>query len=305
MEKLTRQVLKDVENLCKILKVLNCPTKALKDMNWLVLFVYVFCILVVIIVFKWPGGCCSENFKDVDVVCVLPKCSTSSTADPLAMEMVSDHILKHRPFPNSRIKSQEDISLDYDSGIDSITTPSSVFEFQKAERGLQRAGLAPFSKPAPSKWDDAQKWIASPTSNRTKNGQPHGQGGVGLRKNNQFGYGSRQTSMKFVVEVPDETLIPCEEAENKQMELSQGSRETGGPKLVTWEGDPYSSTNSYKNTIENCVKESASKIIVSVSLWQYQTVLLVLNYVESVQWITIRFNLYCINFELTKFRGSI
>ncbi|KAL8157735.1 hypothetical protein AgCh_002440 [Apium graveolens] len=204
------------------------------------------------------GDCCSENFKDVDVVCVLPQCSTSSTADPLAMEMVSEHTLKNRPFSNSRIKSQDDISLDYDSGIDSVTTPSSVFEFQKAERGLQRAGLAPFSKPAPSKWDDAQKWIASPTSNRTKNGQPHGlQGGVGLRKNNQFGYGSRQTSMKVVVEVPDQTLISCEEADTKKMELSQGSRETGGPKLVPWEGDPYSSTNSYKNTIENCVKESA------------------------------------------------
>lgn len=193
------------------------------------------------------GGCCSEDFKDVDVVSVLPQCSASSTVDSLAMEMVSDHTLKGRPFSNSRIKSQDDISLDYDSGIDSITTPSSVFEFQKAER---RAVLAPFSKPAPSKWDDAQKWIASPTSNRTKNGQPHGQGGVGLRKINQFGYGSRQTSMKVVVEVPDLTLIPFEES------LSQESRATGGPKLVPWEGDPYASTISY-NTIENCVKESA------------------------------------------------
>lgn len=194
------------------------------------------------------------------------------------MEMVSDHTLKNRPFSNTRIKSQDDISLDYDSGIDSVTTPSSVFEFQKAERGLQRAGLAPFSKPAPSKWDDAQKWIASPTSNRTKNGQPHGQGVVGSRKNNQFGYGSRQTSMKVVVEVPDETLIPCEEADTKQMELIQGSREAGAPKLVMWEGDPYSNTNSYKNAIENCGKESASKIIISVSIWQYQTVILVFDF---------------------------
>ncbi|KAL8157841.1 hypothetical protein AgCh_002525 [Apium graveolens] len=88
--------------------------------------------------------------------------------------------------------------------------------FQKAERGLQRAGLAPFSKTAPLKWDDAQKWIASPTSNQTKNGQPHGlQGGVGLRKNNQFGYGSRQTSMKVFVEVPDQILISCKEADTK------------------------------------------------------------------------------------------
>lgn len=194
-------------------------------------------------------------------MCVLPQCLTSSTADSLAMEMVSDHTLKDRPFSNSRIKSQDDISLDYDSGIDSITTPSSVFEFQKAERGLQRAALAPFSKPAPSKWDDAQKWIASPTSNRTKNGKPPEQGGVGLRKNNQFGYGSRQTSMKVVVEVPDQALIPCEEPDTRLMELSQESRETGGPDVVTWEGNTYPSTNSYNNTIENCVKESASKTL--------------------------------------------
>ncbi|KAL1803531.1 uncharacterized protein LOC108202921 isoform X2 [Daucus carota subsp. sativus] len=203
------------------------------------------------------GDCGSENFKDVDVVCVLPQCSTSSTADSLALEMDSDHTLKDRPIYSSRVKSQDDISLDYDSGIDSITTPSSVFEFQKAERGLQRVALAPFSKPAPSKWDDAQKWIASPTSNRTKNGQPHGQGGVGLRKNNQFGYGSRQTSMKVVVEVPDLTLIPYEESDTKVMEMSQESKETGGPKLVTWESDTYQSTNSYNNTIENCVKGPA------------------------------------------------
>ena len=84
----------------------------------------------------WPGDCGSENFKDVDVVCVLPQCSTSSTADSLALEMDSDHTLKDRPIYSSRVKSQDDISLDYDSGIDSITTPSSVFEFQKAERGL-------------------------------------------------------------------------------------------------------------------------------------------------------------------------
>ena len=45
-------------------------------------------------------------------------------------------MLKDRPIYSSRVISQDDISLDYDSGIDSITTPSSVFEFQKAERGL-------------------------------------------------------------------------------------------------------------------------------------------------------------------------
>jgi hypothetical protein len=27
--------------------------------------------------------------------------------------------------------------------------------------------LPPFSRPTPSKWDDAEKWISSPTANRT------------------------------------------------------------------------------------------------------------------------------------------
>ena len=32
--------------------------------------------------------------------------------------------------------------------------------------------LPPFSRPTPSKWDDAEKWISSPTSNRTGRAGP-------------------------------------------------------------------------------------------------------------------------------------
>lgn len=193
---------------------------------------------------------------------VLPECSTSTTADSLAMEMVGSRRMKDHPLFNSRFRSQDDSYLDYDGGIDSTIVSSSVFEFQKAERAPQRVALAPFSKPAPSKWDDAQKWIASPTSNRPKNGQPQGQSGVGSRRNSTFGYGSRLPSMKVVVEVPDQTLVPYEEPETKRMESSQESKEIGGQKLVTWEGDPYTSADLYNKTvlmIENCVEESASK----------------------------------------------
>ncbi|PQP95373.1 hypothetical protein Pyn_27234 [Prunus yedoensis var. nudiflora] len=141
--------------------------------------------------FDEAGGGGSDNCKDVDVVSVLPECSTSTAADSVGSEMLSDRRLKDNTSVNSRVRSQEDPSLDCDSGHDAVSVSSSIFEFQKAERAPQRVPLVPFSKPAPSKWDDAQKWIASPTWNRPKMGQAQMQGGqgVGSRKVGNFGYG--------------------------------------------------------------------------------------------------------------------
>ncbi|XAR53188.1 hypothetical protein NMG60_11021636 [Bertholletia excelsa] len=159
------------------------------------------------------GGSCSANYKDVDVVSVLPDCSTSIPADSAA-EM-------------------------------------------KADRPPQRVPLAPFSKPAPSKWDDAQKWIASPTSNRPKNWQPQGQGGA--RKTSNFAYGSRQPSTKVVVEVPDQRMVPFEEPDTKRIDSSQTKKENES-KFVSWEVEPYPVPDSYGKAvvmIENCVAESA------------------------------------------------
>ncbi|KAA8532327.1 hypothetical protein F0562_032418 [Nyssa sinensis] len=207
------------------------------------------------------GGSCPENCKDVDVVTVLPECSPSTAADSLAMEMVSDRRLKDHSSVNSRMRSQDDSSLDYDSGHDSVSVASSIFEFQKVERALKRVPLATFSKPAPSKWDDAQKWIASPTSNRPKTGQSQGQGGqgVGLRTASNFGYGSRQPSTKVVVEVPDQRLVAFEEPDTKRIDSSEAKKENGGQKFVSWEDDPYPIASYGKPLlmIENCVRESA------------------------------------------------
>ncbi|KAL8100642.1 uncharacterized protein LOC141684661 [Apium graveolens] len=200
------------------------------------------------------GVCCSESCKDVDVVSVAPQCLTSTAVASLAMGIGSDHTLKDQPFYNSRIKFQED------SGLDNITLSSSVFEFQRAQCGLQRASLAPFFKAPPSKWDDAQKWIASPTTNRNTNRQLHVEGGVGMRKNNQFGYGNRQTSMKVVLEIPDQMLVTYEEQDTKRMELNPEFNEAGWRNPVKWEGDPYQSTDPYNNTVvttENFLKQSA------------------------------------------------
>ncbi|KAF7820352.1 Remorin 4.1 [Senna tora] len=176
------------------------------------------------------GGSSSDNCKDVDVVSVLPECSTLGMKDNAAVT------LRHRTL--------EEPSLDYDSGYDSMSMSSSMFEFQKAERAPQRVPLGPFSKPAPSKWDDAQKWIASPTSNRPKTGQTQVQGEKAGRKAGNPGFG-RQPSMKVVVEVPDQRVVALEEPDTKRIDTNQTKMESGGQKFVSWEADPYAIADSY------------------------------------------------------------
>ncbi|XP_044491048.1 uncharacterized protein LOC123215059 [Mangifera indica] len=71
----------------------------------------------------------------------------------------------------------------------------------------QRLPIAPFSKPAPSKWDDAQKWIASPNWHRPRNQV------TGVRK----GGVSRQSSTKVLEGQTDQTLL--EEPHTKRIDL--------------------------------------------------------------------------------------
>ncbi|GJS85663.1 remorin family protein [Tanacetum coccineum] len=145
------------------------------------------------------SGECIENYKDVDVVSVLPERQTLATSDK-----------------------------EYDSVIDKVS--SLPFEFQKTERAPHRKPTAPFSKQAPSKWDDAQKWIASPTSSRVKTEQP-------VKKNS---YGNRQPITKVVVEVPDQRLVPYEEPDTKQIDSSHLKDEKR--QYVNWESEYGSST---------------------------------------------------------------
>ncbi|KAK7368572.1 hypothetical protein VNO80_10599 [Phaseolus coccineus] len=192
------------------------------------------------------GGSSSDHCKDVDVVSVLPEYSTSALARTSSIEAVGDdRFVKANAAVTSRNRILEDPSSDYDSGHDNMSMSSSVFEFQKAERPTQRVPVRPFSKPAPSKWDDAQKWIASPTSNRPKTAQAQGQGGhVGPRKVGSHGFVSRQPSMKVVVEVPDQREIALDEPDTKQIDTNQTKMESGGQKFVSWEADPYAIASS-------------------------------------------------------------
>ncbi|WRX16607.1 hypothetical protein QQP08_009094 [Theobroma cacao] len=206
------------------------------------------------------GGSGSDSCKDVDVVSVLPECSTLTTADSMAaVQNGSERRLKDHSLGNTRNRFIEDHpGLDYDSGHDNMSvSSSSVFEFQKTERAQQRVPVGPFSKPAPSKWDDAQKWIASPTANRPKTGQ--GGQGVGSRKGGNFGYG-RQSSTKVVVEVSDQKMVALEEPDTKRIDMNHAKKDNGLQKFVNWESDPYPIVDTYGKPVlmfENSVAESA------------------------------------------------
>ncbi|XVF43534.1 hypothetical protein PTKIN_Ptkin02bG0047200 [Pterospermum kingtungense] len=205
------------------------------------------------------GDSGSDSCKDVDVVSVLPECSTAMRADSMAApQNGSERRLKDHPLGNTQNRFIEDHpGLDFDSGHDNMSASSSIFEFQKTERAPQRVPVGPFSKPAPSKWDDAQKWIASPNANRPKAGQ--GGQGVGSRKGGNFGYG-RQSSTKVVVEVPDQRMVASEEPDTKRIDMNHAKKDNGLQKFVNWESDPYPIVDSYGKPvlmIENSVAESA------------------------------------------------
>ncbi|KAM7255312.1 hypothetical protein ACFE04_020553 [Oxalis oulophora] len=112
----------------------------------------------------------SDNCKDVDVVSVdvvseIPQCSSSTTSShsfptpmpptPTPQQHTLINIIKDHSFLTSQYHSSHD-------NTSTTTVSSSIFDFQKSSQTLP---LRPFSKPPPSKWDDAHKWIASPIAN--------------------------------------------------------------------------------------------------------------------------------------------
>lgn len=176
-----------------------------------------------------------------------PECSTS-------MEFGSGYRSRDHNLASSRVRAQEDDSFDSDS------VSSSVFEFHKtAERGVPHMLplVPPFSKPAPSKWDDAEKWIGSPTCNRSSKGVGGASGGgVQMKRSSLGGYGSRSFGAKVVLEVTDEV-------DTKRVDLSQGNKDGGDQKAISWVSDPFLAVVGDKPSVvfENPFADSASKQI--------------------------------------------
>ncbi|CAN6236889.1 unnamed protein product [Urochloa humidicola] len=163
------------------------------------------------------GGVICEEYKDVDVVSTISESSTSLETGRLR----DTHSM------GSRVRVPEEDSCDSES-------VASNFEFHK-ERGTSARSAAasvvpPFSKPAPSKWDDAQKWIASPTTNRPSRAA----GGAVPRKMEKPSSGiGRLPATKVVLEA-------TEEIDTKRIDPSQEKREIGWQKAVNWAPpDPY------------------------------------------------------------------
>jgi hypothetical protein len=176
-----------------------------------------------------------DDCKDVDVVSEITDCSTSGIARSISLGL------------------QEYSDYDNVNEIKSVSA-SSVFEFQKTEKEKvnQRMPIRSFSKPAPSKWDDAQKWIASPTANRPKTGQVQV---PGSKKGPSFG---RQSSMK-IVEVAEHRVV--EEPDTKRIDVSQVKKDMGN-KFGSWEVDSYTTVDSYVKPVlmvENSIVESATE----------------------------------------------
>lgn len=211
------------------------------------------------------GVSTSESCKDVDVVSVLPDCSNSMTTTMESLDSEIDRRFKERALANSRIRSQDDGSICYDSGQDSVSVSSvGGFEFQKAERAPHRVPFASFSKPAPSKWDDAGKWIASPVSNRPKAGQSQVQGGQAFvpRKTGVVGFGNRQPATKVVVEVPEQKAVAVEEVDTKRIDPSHGKMEVSAQKIVNWAPEPYPVADLFVKPeviVESSIADSAGK----------------------------------------------
>lgn len=161
-----------------------------------------------------------EEYKDVDVVSTISESSTS-------LDTGGGHRSRDTHSMGSRVRVPEEDSCDSES-------VASNFEFHKERGASARSAAAsvvpPFSKPAPSKWDDAQKWIASPTANRPSRAA----GGAAPRKMEKPSSGTgRLPATKVVLEA-------TEEIDTKRIDPSQEKREIGWQKAVNWAPpDPY------------------------------------------------------------------
>lgn len=176
--------------------------------------------------------------------------------------MVGDLRVKEHSIFDLRNRSVDDNFSCYDSWIDGMSVSSSVFEVQNSERSPQIIPLAPFSKTAPSKWDDAEKWIASPTSNQSKNRKPREHCGVGSQRNGTYGHGSRQASTKVVAGVSMETMVSSEEPDTKWMDSSHTSKKIGAQKYTGRESDANLVSDSYNKSVfmvDNCSDKTTCK----------------------------------------------
>jgi hypothetical protein len=157
------------------------------------------------------GSTMCEEFKDVDVVSTIsessPSLDTGRSRDT------------HSMGSRTRVPEEDSESV------------ASNFEFHKERGAPARSAAAapvvpPFSKPAPSKWDNAQKWIASPTASRPCRAAS-GALPRKVEKPISAAGSARLPATKVVLEA-------TEEIDTKRIDPSQEKREIGWQKAVSW-----------------------------------------------------------------------
>uniref|UniRef100_A0A0D9VNT3 Remorin C-terminal domain-containing protein n=1 Tax=Leersia perrieri TaxID=77586 RepID=A0A0D9VNT3_9ORYZ len=119
--------------------------------------------------------------------------------DRRSMECSTSTEMSSNSGHRSRNRAQDDDSFDSES---SSSGPPTV-----KRSSAVAALLPPFSRPTPSKWDDAEKWISSPTANR--NGRVGNAAGAVVPKKSALAFPEHVTRpppvSKVVAEVPSNT----------------------------------------------------------------------------------------------------
>ncbi|XP_031493914.1 uncharacterized protein LOC116260004 isoform X1 [Nymphaea colorata] len=184
-----------------------------------------------------------SSCKDVGVID--PETSTVTSNDVTCPD---SSLMVHNPSPrkdedngrnlnglNQNRSQEEGYYPEHDSGQENGSM--SGFDFQRSSQ--HRVILPPFSKPAPSKWDDAGKWIptAAPGDNQIRNkyktGNCQPQVVPLVPKKSAFTHGSRQSSIptKVVTEVAERRAFVAEEVDTKRIDLSHAKKDTNIPKF--------------------------------------------------------------------------
>ncbi|KAJ3682018.1 hypothetical protein LUZ60_014591 [Juncus effusus] len=161
------------------------------------------------------------------------ECSTSISKSNSNSTENGPHRLK------VRIHDEEEC-FDSDSVTSSFNfqKQNQVVPIQKFKFNAPAALLPPFSKPTPSKWDDAQKWISSPNSNKPETRRRNGKSGFFVNKivvENQGNLNLKKANKTGVIEkgVFEKTGF------EKGIFEESGFEKGGFGKSVSWVDEPF------------------------------------------------------------------
>ncbi|CAN6463511.1 unnamed protein product [Victoria cruziana] len=153
---------------------------------------------------------------------------------------------------------QDDQNADYDSCFENGGLSS--FEFQRS--GQHRFMLSPFSKPAPSKWDDTGKWIPTALSNDnqaksvSKAGAAHPQIVQNFVPKKTSFYGSRQPTIPSGLSAKIVTEIPSEQVDTKQIDPSQAKKDCLMQKFAFTPSVSGHSLKPSNSGVESCLSDN-------------------------------------------------